>query len=117
MAKQEPDPVEGVDDQASVEVVPPARLIAKRRAIAKRRVSFALQFMLLLREAKAQNDEIGTGANAMVFEDADFADAPPQDKLSHVDPALMNQSTTIINTMVNAIVTNNWDDVFNALIP
>src|SRR5262245_27555198 len=90
------------------------RLKEKRQALAARRVTFAAAFMGLMYDAQAQNDEIS--GSGIVFEEADFQGVTFNGvRLNQMDKALMDQSTTALNNIWNALRNNNWDDMFNAM--
>jgi hypothetical protein len=94
--------------------IAPTRLQAKRRSIEARRVTWAAALVALLNEARAQNDEwaaAGLVADESDFDGQEFSGV----RLTHLDVALFNQSTTVMNTMLTAFGNNNWDDLFNAM--
>jgi len=106
--------------EASVSVmaassVDPVRLKQKRQTLEARRVQFATQLMALMREGRAQLDD--WNAAAMVSEEADFTGAEVNGvRLTQVDKALYDQSTTVINTILTAFNNNGWNTLFSSMI-
>jgi hypothetical protein len=88
--------------------IAPTRLQAKRRSIEARRVTWAAALVALLNDEWAA---AGLVADESDFDGQEFSGV----RLTHLDVALFNQSTTVMNTMLTAFGNNNWDDLFNAM--
>jgi len=90
---------------------------AKRRDIARQATNLAPTLMDVLYQLDAlrrKRDSGGPGGTPLVFADADFSN---QTGLTHLDAATLNACFAAIPTILSAFVSQNFDDVFEAVRP
>jgi hypothetical protein len=86
----------------------------KRRALARQATQLAPSLMDVLYALDALRRKRDMGGAPLVFTDADFAG---QVGLTHLDAATLNAMFAAIPTILAAFVSQNFDDVFEAVRP
>lgn len=89
----------------------------KRRALARQATQLApalMDVLYALDALRRKRDSGGAGGAPLVFVDADFAG---QVGLTHLDAATLNACLAAIPTILSAFMSQNFDDVFEAVRP